>query len=322
MTLALVVSHQNSRESDTRRFHRCILPHHFSIIIPYTALPWQILRGTDFLIFKQPLRTEHKHDIELNRPSFVSTLSLGDFVLFFFKEVSLENSNCLKTVFSRVARICHHDSGSRKQKDRFTTFLKARLSCWIPGEFPFYFDHIQGTTEIFMNDVLHQKMMYIVFSTAPNSIYGSAVCAFTVADILKVFEGPFKSQPSPNSKWLAVPESNLPQPIHRRCSNDSRLSDAATAAFIKGHPLMNKAVDGIPVLTMTPSSFVVSSIVADHSPELSPFHIIYLGTESGKVLKAVVNASAAGTKLFVETDFKTENNVISQSWQIFQNPDV
>lgn len=29
-------------------------------------------------------------------------------------------------------------------KDNWTSFLKARLNCSLPGEYPFYFDEVQG----------------------------------------------------------------------------------------------------------------------------------------------------------------------------------
>ena len=47
-------------------------------------------------------------------------------------------------MFSRVARVCKSDRGGpHKHKRRWTTFLKARLNCSVPGEFPFHFDEIQ-----------------------------------------------------------------------------------------------------------------------------------------------------------------------------------
>lgn len=102
--------------------------------------------GTDALIYRSPQRTEQNDLKHLNSPSFVSSMSYGDFAFFFFREFAIEHSNCGKAIFSRVARICRHDRGSRKHKDRFTTFLKARLNCSVPGEFPFYFDHISKPT--------------------------------------------------------------------------------------------------------------------------------------------------------------------------------
>ena len=44
------------------------------------------------------------------------------------------------------------------------------------------------------------------------SIPGSAVCAFSMDDIEKVFKGRFKEQKTPDSVWTAVPEDKVPKP--------------------------------------------------------------------------------------------------------------
>ena len=50
----------------------------------------------------------------------------------------------LQSVFSRVARVCKSDKGGpKKYKSSWTTFLKSRLNCSLPGEYPFYFDHLR-----------------------------------------------------------------------------------------------------------------------------------------------------------------------------------
>lgn len=50
----------------------------------------------------------------------------------------------LQSIFSRVARVCKHDKGGpHSYRDRWTSFLKARLNCSVPGEYPFYFDEIR-----------------------------------------------------------------------------------------------------------------------------------------------------------------------------------
>ncbi|OXA59509.1 Semaphorin-1A [Folsomia candida] len=290
--------------------------HHDSV---YTATVADF-GGTDALIYKQPLRTEQYFDVHLNSPAFVSSLSFGDLALFFFREAAVEHGNCGKAVFSRVARICRHDNGSRKH-DRFTTFLKARLNCSIPGEYPFYFDHIQGTTDIFMNNERREEMLYAVFTTPPNSIGVSAVCSFYMRDILKAFDGPFKGHTSLNSNWLPVPDNEVPSPRPGKCSNDPNSQpDSASVAFLKGHPLMDESVQGTPLLTFT-SSNKFTSIDVDHSPDVAPYHIIYIGTESGKVLKAVVNASDSARLIDLNT-FSEDFSVISQSWNMFPNQKI
>ena len=111
----------------------------------------------------------------------------ADHVYFFFRETAVEYINCGKTVYSRVARVCKNDAGGpQRYKDRWTTFIKSRLNCSISGEFPFYFDEIQGTADA--GDLSSgDRMIYGVFTTPQNSISGSAVCAFKLSDILKSF---------------------------------------------------------------------------------------------------------------------------------------
>jgi len=56
----------------------------------------------------------------------------------------VEYINCGKSVYSRVARVCKKDTGGKNiLSQNWATYLKARLNCSIPGEFPFYFNEIR-----------------------------------------------------------------------------------------------------------------------------------------------------------------------------------
>lgn len=85
-------------------------------------------------------------------------------------------------------------------------------------------------------------MMYGVFTTPVNSITGSAVCAFSLSDVLDSFEGEFKEQNYMNANWLPVPGSKVPDPRPGQCANDSRTLPDLTLNFIKSHSLMDEAV--------------------------------------------------------------------------------
>lgn len=78
-------------------------------------------------------------------PDFVHSFDYGDFVFFFFRETAVEYMNCGKRVYSRVARVCKGDRGGGPQrlKNSWTSFLKSRLNCSVPGGYPFYFDEIR-----------------------------------------------------------------------------------------------------------------------------------------------------------------------------------
>lgn len=96
-------------------------------------------------------------------------------------------------------------------------------------------------------------MIYAVFQTHPNSVRGSAVCAFHFSDIVNTFKGKFKGQTSPSHNWLSVPKQETPVPHPEECANDTHQLGDKTLNFIKSHTLMDKAVPaagGAPMLTM------------------------------------------------------------------------
>lgn len=89
-------------------------------------------------------------------PNFVGSFDIGEFVLFFFRETAVEYINCGKSVYSRVARVCKRDTGGRNiLTQNWVTYLKARLNCSIPGEFPFYFNEIREY------DSVHRPCIFI-----------------------------------------------------------------------------------------------------------------------------------------------------------------
>lgn len=82
-------------------------------------------------------------------PDFVGSYDVGQYVFFFFRETAVEYINCGKSVYSRVARICKRDTGGKNiLSQNWATYLKARLNCSIPGEFPFYFNEIRKYLKI------------------------------------------------------------------------------------------------------------------------------------------------------------------------------
>lgn len=60
------------------------------------------------------------------------------------------NPCCPQVVYSRVARICKNDVGGSQRvlEKHWTSFVKARLNCSVPGESFFYFDVLQSITDI------------------------------------------------------------------------------------------------------------------------------------------------------------------------------
>ncbi|XP_075537775.1 semaphorin 1a isoform X4 [Dermacentor variabilis] len=271
------------------------------------------LSGADPLIYRKPLRTEPVDLKHLNAPNFVSSIHYEDYVYFFFRESAVEYINCGKTVYSRVARVCTRDKGGpHKFQQRWTSFLKARLNCSIGGDIPFYFNEIQSTSPIVdgIYNGKEAKLIYSVFTTPHNSISGSAVCAFRVEDIQRVFEGSFKGQDDINSNWLPIVNSKVPEPRPGQCVNDSRTLPDVTLNFITEHPLMDQAVPshfGRPILVHTGFQYRFTYIAVDPQVETvsgKKYDVLFIGTDTGRVLKAVnvprQQQSAGGRPVLVE----------------------
>ena len=88
-----------------------------------------------------------------------------------------------QAIYSRVARVCKSDQGGpHKFRDNWTSFLKTRLNCSVPGDHPFYFDEIQATSGL-----IDGHFIYGVFTTPDNSISGSAICGFSIKEISQRF---------------------------------------------------------------------------------------------------------------------------------------
>ncbi|KAL1114872.1 hypothetical protein AAG570_007696, partial [Ranatra chinensis] len=259
--------------------------------------------GMNPLIFKATLQTEQYDSMSLNAPNFVNSMTHGDFVYFFFRETAVEYINCGKAVFSRVARVCKYDRGGPHQfRNRWTSFLKSRLNCSVQGDFPFYFNEIQATTELVEGTYgsVTDHLLYAIFTTPVNSIGGSAVCAFALQDITDTFEGNFKEQSEINSNWLPVQSSKVPDPRPGQCVNDSRTLPDLTLTFIKNHVLMDESVPsyfGQPILVRTSFHYRFTQIAVDaqiKTPGGKSYDVLFIGTDNGKVLKTV-NAESANS---------------------------
>ncbi|XP_044018703.1 semaphorin-1A-like [Aphidius gifuensis] len=252
--------------------------------------------GGEPLIHREKIRTERSDLNQLNGPNFVSSFAYGEYVFFFYQETAVEYMNCGKAVYSRVGRVCQHDKGGPHAfSDRWTSFLKARLNCSVPGEYPFYFNEIQSMSDVTegLYAGKHNQLIYGVFTTPTNSIGGSAVCAFAMSSVLDVFQGAFKEQETINSNWLRVTPEKVPEPRPGACVNDSRTLPDITVNFVKTHPLMDDAVQSffaLPVLTKVSFNYRFTKIAVD--PQVKAldgrtYDILYIGTDDGRVIKAL-----------------------------------
>ncbi|XP_030792966.1 semaphorin-6C isoform X2 [Rhinopithecus roxellana] len=238
-------------------------------------------------------------------PHFVHALEHGDHVYFFFREVSVEDARLGRVQFSRVARVCKRDmGGSPRALDRhWTSFLKLRLNCSVPGDSTFYFDVLQALTGP-VN--LHgRSALFGVFTTQTNSIPGSAVCAFYLDEIERGFEGKFKEQRSLDGAWTPVSEDRVPSPRPGSCAgvggaalfSSSRDLPDDVLTFIKAHPLLDPAVPPAthqPLLTLTSRALLTQVAVDGMAGPHSNITVMFLGSNDGTVLKVLPPGGRSG----------------------------
>ncbi|KAL7636955.1 UNVERIFIED_CONTAM: hypothetical protein RMT77_012713 [Armadillidium vulgare] len=276
------------------------------------------------LIFRDHLKTEPSDYKQLNGPDFVHSFEYGDYVFSFFRETAVECMNCGKRVYSRVARVCKSDQGVEQQRfqaiSTWTTFLKSRLNCSFPLYYPFYFDEIQSVSDVVLGVYggINNEVIYAIFTTPQNSIPGSAVCSFSMRDVLDTFEGPFKEQKDHNSNWMAVPLSRVPEPRPGICVNDSRTLPQENINFIRSLPLIYDLVSpfhGRPLLMKASFEYRFTKLTVDPRVPISSgafVDVIFIATDIGMILKVINTPSEENDRQVIQ--------IIIEEIHVFETP--
>ncbi|XP_020366581.1 semaphorin-6A isoform X4 [Rhincodon typus] len=256
-----------------------------------------------------------KHDSKwLKEPYFVQAVDYADYIYFFFREIAVEYNTMGKVIFPRVARVCKNDMGGSQRvlEKQWTSFVKARLNCSVPGDSHFYFNILQSVTNVVR--ISGRDVVLATFSTPYNSIPGSAVCAYDMEDIATVFTGRFKEQKSSDSTWTPVPEDRVPKPRPGSCAGSVLLERFGTSNgfpddtlnFIKTHPLLDEAVPSIdnrPWFLRTMVRYRLTKIAVDNAAgPYQNYTVVFLGSEKGIILKflAKANMGSINDSIFLE----------------------
>uniref|UniRef100_A0A8C1XZP2 Sema domain, transmembrane domain (TM), and cytoplasmic domain, (semaphorin) 6E n=1 Tax=Cyprinus carpio TaxID=7962 RepID=A0A8C1XZP2_CYPCA len=267
------------------------------------------------------LRTVKYDSKWLREPHFLHAIEYGNYIYFFLSEIAVEYTTLGKVVFSRVARVCKNDNGgSPRVLERYwTSFLKARLNCSVPGDSFFYFDVLQSLTNVMQ--INHRPAVLGVFTTQANSITGSAICAFYMDDIEKAFNGKFKEQRNSELAWTPVPDEMVPKPRPGSCAGDGPAAGYKsstdfpdeTLTFIKSYPLMDEAVPSVnnrPCFTRTTSRYLTQIAVDTAAGPYKNYTVLFLGSENGRVLKILASMhpnSTYSTQVLEDIDVYNSN---------------
>ena len=264
-------------------------------------LEWEhfLFQSTDHAIYRMTghnvdlntLRTVQYDSKWLAQPDFVAQFETEDFMYFIFRETAAEVMNCGKAVYSRIARVCKNDQGGNSVlKNQWTTFLKARLNCSQPGEFPFYYNEIQSATYL-----AEEGMVYATFTTSQNSIAGTAVCNFNMTAVEAAFNGDFKYQSSAASSWSPARADHQ----HFQCKKEADGDDLLASTKFQ---LMDNSVASVlppPLHTENLQRFGQIAVDTVHikNQDNQPVHVIFVASEDSSIKKLSYNPSTKETCL-------------------------
>ncbi|OCT89974.1 semaphorin 4C L homeolog isoform X1 [Xenopus laevis] len=243
----------------------------------------------------------------LNEPNFVSSAhipeSVGseigddDKIYFFFTERALEYDCQSEQVVSRVARICKGDlGGARTLQRKWTSFLKARLLCSIP-ELQLNFNLLKSVFKLEAKE-WRSTHFYAAFQARWGDSPVSAICQYSIQDIQKVFDGPYKEYREQSQKWGRYSDS-VPSPRPGSCVTNWHRNHGVysslelpdnTLNFVKKHPLMDDSVMSThmrPLLVRRGANFTTIAVQRTLGLDREPYDILFIGTENGWVNKAV-----------------------------------
>uniref|UniRef100_A0A8C3GA87 Sema domain, immunoglobulin domain (Ig), short basic domain, secreted, (semaphorin) 3bl n=1 Tax=Cyclopterus lumpus TaxID=8103 RepID=A0A8C3GA87_CYCLU len=261
--------------------------------------------GRDSVIFRSmggrsTMRTETDQKL-LHDPKFIAAHLIpdnddkdNDKVYFFFTEKASEPGDREGAIHTRVGRVCANDvGGQRVLVNKWSTFIKARLVCSVPG--PHGIDtHFNQLEDVFLLRTKDERNpdVYAIFSTISNVFQGFAVCVYRMADIREAFNGPFAHKEGPDYQWGAF-EGRVPYPRPGVCPSkitnqpgrefgSTKDFPDSVLQFARSHPLMWRPVYPAlrqPVLVKTNIPYKLKQIVVDRvEAEDGQYDVMFIGT--------------------------------------------
>ncbi|XP_072543670.1 semaphorin-4F [Salminus brasiliensis] len=318
-TFSLETSEDNSVRMETGKGKCPFEPsQHYTAVmaggILYTAATSNFL-GTLFDISRatgieqERIRTERSINW-LSDPEFVSSAFIqedeknnptgeDDKIYFFFTEVAKEYDFYTKVKVPRVARVCKSDIGGMKTlQRRWTTFLKAQLVCE---------DRASGQRFNVLTDVFtkqHQQgdpsttHFYGIFTSQWEREEMSAVCVYSLEEISKAMDGPFKELKKSCENWMNPEQVPLPRP--GKCLNNALKAEGFESSlklpdkvltFMRDHPLMENSVVSVPLLIrsgVTYTKLAVTLTTVSNGNTRQNATVLHLGTDRGELHRVAV----------------------------------
>ncbi|XP_068162969.1 semaphorin-3C [Antennarius striatus] len=290
--------------------------------------------GTDAAIFRSltkrnAVRTDQHNSKWLSEPIFIDAHLIPDGtdtndskLYFFFRERLTDNSGNTKNIHTMVARVCPNDiGGQRSLVNKWTTFLKARMVCSVLEEdgTETYFDELESMF-LLETDQPKSLLVFGVFTSTSSVFKGSAVCVYSMADILTVFNGPFAHREGPSFQWMAF-QGRIPYPRPGTCPGGAFTPDIRTTkefpdevvTFVRNHPIMFNPIYPVgrrPLVVRTNTDYKYTSVVVDQVMAADGnYQVLFLGTDKGTVQKVIA----------LPSNHSQHEDLILEELEVFKN---
>eukprot|EP00118_Oscarella_pearsei_P004015 m.16670 g.16670 ORF g.16670 m.16670 type:complete len:1256 (+) comp27061_c0_seq3:157-3924(+) len=275
----------------------------FTAVVAQSGVSYPALVKLSPLGAKQ---TTFPKDSVLKSPTFVSAFAVEDWMYFIFKEPAIETKDQL--IYSRVARVCLNDDPSALFPKKFQSFVKARITCDVPGDSrnnPHRYDQIVAVVnyEVTLDPQLGpEKRMLAIFSSPGNGPLGSAMCVYSYqsgvperTSMMTVFDGPYLYQDDQGGRSQSMWEKKDSK-MHFQCSADRSISDILKLVLMQN---VVRQTTERPLILDTIHRF--TSLAMDRVKEKD---IAFVGTENGYILKFLILKDKATQvdKIFVMPD--------------------
>ncbi|XP_056617681.1 semaphorin-7A [Triplophysa dalaica] len=230
---------------------------------------------------KKLLKTETKW---LQNPQFAGAAvmpyheKIKEEIYFFFSEVNTSASLDEEPYRARIGRVCMVDEGGPTNllPNSWTTFMKARVMCG-KKETPVQYNDIKQA--FVLTSRLRTGVMYGVFSNAWNT---TVVCAYSIEEIDQAF----------STSKLKGYNTALASPRPGTCAfkNNTASQNHKILTVIRDYPEIDNMIKPVGEAPLDlPVEDHFTHIVADTALAVNDEHysVIYLGTETGKILKVL-----------------------------------
>ncbi|KAM7404411.1 hypothetical protein PAMP_011756 [Pampus punctatissimus] len=140
-------------------------------------------------------------------------------------------------------------------------------------------------------------LIYGLFTISSDILNGSAVCVYRMEDVVRAFKGNFLHKEGPQYKWAEF-TGKVPYPRPGTCPSSTYGSYSSTREypddvifFSRTHPLLQENVLPLgerPLLVRVGVHYKFSKLLVDRVEAIDgTYDVLFIGTDSGLVLKAI-----------------------------------